>query len=417
MKNFQNPKPVQKVEVSEKNVKLRVILLIVAIVVAVAAFVFAVNGLFSSDPGWTEITVPSISDWNSGNEFTFTYNLGAGGMSATREKKALTEEYTEASIHAYQTLAAEYDSEKQGNLYDLNHHPNTMMEVDPLLYSALKAMDEHSSRVHFLAPVYRVYDNVFYSLSDENAAQWDPHLSEDALSRVTEILSYATDPESVKIEFFGENKVRLVVSQFYRAYAYENGIEDFVDFYYLRNAFIADYLAETMQEKGYTNGAIFSVDGYTRILSGAGDFDTRFYDNVNGYPVLSAIFPLKAGAASVNLHDFKIHAKETLFYRYQTGEVRSPLISEQTGLNVSALNALLGYSSQMDCAEIALTMLPNYLAEEFDFSVLSQWQKKGIECVTVQEKTVFFTEETLPISVNEAIDPPYQKQVFLDAQK
>ena len=62
----------------------------------------------------------------------------------------------------------------------------------------------------------------------------------------------------------GDNKVCLNVSDEYLAFLQENGVDSLIDFGWLKNAFVVDYLAEVMIARGYTLGAITSYDGYTR---------------------------------------------------------------------------------------------------------------------------------------------------------
>ena len=52
-----NVRPVQKVELSEKNTRQRFIAVIVLLVIASGAFMYALNGLMSNDSGWTNIEV------------------------------------------------------------------------------------------------------------------------------------------------------------------------------------------------------------------------------------------------------------------------------------------------------------------------------------------------------------------------
>ena len=49
------PKPVERVEVHEGNIKARIIFLILAVLIAVIAFSFAIGSATKVDTGWREI--------------------------------------------------------------------------------------------------------------------------------------------------------------------------------------------------------------------------------------------------------------------------------------------------------------------------------------------------------------------------
>ena len=58
----------------------------------------------------------------------------------------------------------------------------------------------------------------------------------------------------------------MSVSDDYLAFAEKNFISDFIDFSWMKNAFITDYVADVMIDNGYTLGSLTSYDGFTRNL-------------------------------------------------------------------------------------------------------------------------------------------------------
>lgn len=89
-----NVRPVQKVEL-EKNTRQRLIAVIVLLVIASGAFMYALNGLMSNDSGWTNIEASSSAEINCGDDFIFQYYVGAAGVNATAEKSA------DAALHRF----------------------------------------------------------------------------------------------------------------------------------------------------------------------------------------------------------------------------------------------------------------------------------------------------------------------------
>ena len=99
-RSVQNDRPtvdkVIHIPMPEDRIKLRTVLVIALIVIAVAAFAFGVNSLVSTDAGLQEITVLS-GEMNAGEDFTFYYNLGYNGADATDERREVRALYTEAA--------------------------------------------------------------------------------------------------------------------------------------------------------------------------------------------------------------------------------------------------------------------------------------------------------------------------------
>ena len=145
-----NVRPVQKVELSEKNTRQRLIAVIVLLVIASGAFMYALNGLMSNDSGWTNIEASSSAEIHCGDDYIFRYYVGAAGVNATAEKKALTLLYTDSIVKAYKIFSSDESFEGITNVYDLNRHPNETMVVDDALYHAFELIAETGNRAIYL---------------------------------------------------------------------------------------------------------------------------------------------------------------------------------------------------------------------------------------------------------------------------
>ena len=126
-----NLRPVEKIELSEKNLLVRLILVLVLITVAGVAIYFGVNGLLAGNAGWTEIDASSSSQTNCSDEFVFQYEVGTGEKSASVEKKALIQIYSQATETAYQLFQESARFDDVHNVAYINQHPNEEIEVDP----------------------------------------------------------------------------------------------------------------------------------------------------------------------------------------------------------------------------------------------------------------------------------------------
>ena len=199
----------------------------------------------------------------------------------------------------------------------------------------------------------------------------------------------------MNLELLGEGRVRLFVSREYLAYAQENGIDSFIDFYWMKNAFVADYLAESLIEAGYTRGSISSYDGFVRNLDGRDvSYSFNLYDRVAPGEAASreetgdeagqgqgpdgagtdaqilrlATLQYKGPASLVYLRDYPVTSMDQRYYRMADGQMRTAYIDPRDGLCHSSLGSLVSYSysSTLGCADVLLSVLPVYMADAFD---------------------------------------------------
>lgn len=182
------------------------------------------------------------------------------------QKKALTLLYTDSIVKAYKMFSMDESFEGITNVYDLNRHPNETMVVDDALYHAFELIAETGNRAIYLAPVYTEYDNLFFCNDDSETVNYDAYQNGEVAAYFSEVAAYSNDPSDVNVELLGGNQVRLSVSDDYLAFAEKNFISDFIDFSWMKNAFITDYVADVMIDNGYTLGSLTSYDGFTRNL-------------------------------------------------------------------------------------------------------------------------------------------------------
>ena len=178
--NRRQPKPVQKVQLSEKNVGRRIVLVVLFLAIGSGFLVYGFMNFLRGDSGWREISVKAGSELNCSEDFTLKYNVGAGGVSAGGEAKALSLIYTDAAVKGYRLFNIDESFDDVTNLYDINQHPNEVMTVDPVLYDALKKVSDANCREIYLGPLYASLENLCMSNDDAAAAQFDPEKDDDA---------------------------------------------------------------------------------------------------------------------------------------------------------------------------------------------------------------------------------------------
>lgn len=381
-RTYDQPAPVERVELNEKHPRARMIILIVAIVVALIAFGHVVVSRATVTSGWREIEANTTADrMNVSQDFVFTYHLGSSGISAAAESKALVLLYTEATEKAYRIFNHHEAFEGVNNLYSLNQQVNTPVQVDPALYQAFELIDRLNSRYVYLAPVYAEYHNLFFCNDDWETVSFDPYQSDEARDYVAQVAAFARNPADVNVDLLGDNTVQLTVSDEYLAFAEEYGIPAFVDFYWMTDAFVIDYLAGILEENGYDKGAISSYDGFVRCLSNTDiGYTYQVYDELENGLILSAANMNYAGGTTlVNLHRMPLNTqKEIYYYRFDDGSVRSAHADVADGLSKAVTPVMIGTSDSMGCAEAVMRLTPVYAADALDEAAVHQLTEDGL---------------------------------------
>lgn len=380
----------------ENKLKLRTALVIALIVLAVASFAFGINSLVGTDAGMAEITVLS-GEMNSGDDFTFYYNLGFGGADATDERREVRSLYSQAATDALEIFSSDVEAEGGGNLYYLNSRPNEDVAVDGALYSALEQLEGSGTRYHYLAPLYEQYYAMFNSASDAEAAEYDPRLNDAQAEFFSQIAAFASDSGEIALELLGDNKVRLHVSEEYMRFAEANGVTTFIDLTWMKNAFIADYIAQELIDAGYTHGALISDDGFMRCLDDETGAEYSFtFSHRDGTTITNLSTLQFSGTVSIAyLHDYPLESGNSGgYYLYSDGTLRSAFLDTADGLDRSCVPELAAYSFEDGCAGLALRLAPVFISSDLDMNELAELEKDGI--------TVYYTQDGVLCSTAES---------------
>lgn len=399
--NRRRPKPVQKVQLSEKNVGRRIVLVVLFLAIGSGFLVYGFMNLLRGDSGWREISVKAGSELNCSEDFTLKYNVGASGASAGGEAKALSLLYTDAAVKGYRLFNIDESFDDLTNLYDVNHHPNEVLTVDPVLYDALKKVSDAGCQEIYLGPLYAFFENLCTSNDDAIAAQFDPEKNDDAAEEAAAVAAFVQNPDDISLEFSGENQVCLHVSDAYLAYASEMGYTAYVDFFWMKNAFLIDYLADTIRGEGYQLGILSSKDGFVRCLDESGEKEYQYpLYHLSGKTIGSYGYMEYQGPESiVFFHTYPLGKLDTYrYYQYEDGTMRTPYLSAADGKDHTASSELVAYAETKGCAETLLTVLPAYQAESLSREMLDGFAGNGIYSVWFETDQVQTTDETLSVT-------------------
>ena len=393
-------------ELSGGNRTVRWVLIAILLVVGAVALTFGLLKALETPAGWQKVEGPSAG-LSCSHEFTLMYEFGAGERSATEERKMLQPLYAEACVRAWKLFYNEAGQTDVTGLYALNQKPNTQIQVDGHLYTALKQLVDNGTRAIYLAPVYAAYGNVFYSDDETLALESDPTTDPDTRDYVANLASFACDPETIQLQMHDQNQVTLFVSQEYLTFARENEVAYFLDFGWLRNAFIIDYMAKILVDNGFTNGYFTSVDGFVRNLDQrATGYSFNLFDKGKAVAVME--YP---GAASIAfLRSYPVYQEDYgRFYTFSDGRTVTSLIDPGDGQCKAALDQIVTYSREKGCAELAMSMLPVYVTEDLDELLLSELTQQGIYSLWFAGTQLSYNLQNLKLQV---YDDSYTPQLI-----
>ena len=387
------PKPVERMALDEKHSKKRIILLAASLIIAAAAFLYALFSALHVEAGWREITDDGTQGLTCAGDFVFQYRLGSGEKSAALEVKELTKWYTEAAARAFRLFDGVKEYADCNNVATLNRRINEPVQMDSGLYAALKTANQ--GRYLYLGFLYQDDYALFRSASDAEAAPFDPlHSQEEAAFR-QEAARWARDESAVWLEFLENDAVCLHVSEEYAAFAREYESTAFIDFGWMKNAFIADFLAQELQDMGYRCGYLSSYDGFVRNLDAGNQFGYDVFDVKEEKLYQAAALQYQAPSSLLCLRSFRASEKETYFYRWQDGSVRTAHLSPEDGAHRDAFTSLTALSKEKGCGDMLMRLLPVQISDASDAQALAALEREGILTLALQNGQRVYGSESL----------------------
>ena len=375
---MREPNPIQRVELSEKNKTLRIIAAIALFVIGVVGITVGIKSALSKDTGWQRVQI-TTQERNCSEQFVLQYNFGGTGAQATAVNQKLQSVYGEACVKAYGLFTIDEEIAGVNNMYYVNRHPNETVTVDPVLYAAFEKLQD--TPWLYLGPVYSHYSNMIFNTDETLLDQLDPALSAEAKAYVTKLSDFAADRNAVELKLLGDNQVMLAVSQEYLTFAKAEEIETFIDFSYLTNAFIIDYLADSLVEAGLTDCYLVSSDGFTRNLASGQKFRFNIFDRIDNIVYPAAVMEYQGPISMVYLKDYP-NANSDMNYRGRMDYFIHLMADPADGMYRTAEENLVSYSYELGCVDVLLQMLPGFVGSEFRLpqELFSIWCEDDLVC-------------------------------------
>lgn len=385
-----DPDPVTNVEISGKHIKLKIIVVVVATVIALVFFGMGIVNCMSESKGWKTLGFQTDLG-NCSGDFVCYYYLDQDGRSGKDLLNDVNNDYAEACIGAYRIFNADEEFGSLNNLATLNRNINTEITVNSVLYSALQAMVESGGRSLYLAPVYSYYYKLYFSDDELSAAENDPAKNDELAEKFGEILHFTNSDEHINLQFLGDDKVKLCVSSEYSAYAEAESFY-YLDFFNYKNAFIIDYIADFMSGRGH-GGIISGFDGCMRsFLSDTQTYTLNVFDLDDNFSNVAATLTGNGKISSVRFRDYDTSAAQyDYFYTYSDGITVTPYLTDK-GLNCSCMHDFLAYSYTETCAYVMLKAQPVFASEVFDDAKLSDLKNRSVFSVYCSENEVLYND-------------------------
>ncbi len=381
-----------KIEVSDRHVKARLIAAVIFLVISAVSLGYAVSILTGTDKGWQFISA-SGNGAEYAAQFALAYELGALDKSARSENREIGQIYSEACLKAGRAFDTYVVS--PGNIRTLNDSPNEVVELDSVLYDAFELLEQHGDRTVYLGPAFRLYENVFSCTEDWQLEDFDPECNEELEKLFDRIAVYARDPDSVRVELLGENRARLYMSEEYLAFLEYEELGGALDFGWMKNAFITDFIADSLVSAGYTRGSISSYDGYARNMDGSSGtmYSLNIFDDVDGAAAVVARLDYLGTMTFVSYRDFPVNTMDSQrIYVAADGERKTMYLSLEDGLPCAGADSLTVYSDTLGCAETMLLSLPVFQQEKISDVSLARLTDRGILAVLAGDRRLLVTD-------------------------
>lgn len=382
-KKTKEKKPIllEEIPFTDKERRVRIVFVIIFAVIGIVALTYAISGLVRHESGWQTIQADQVNTGALDQEIFFQYYIGNSGIAVSGEIKKVRQAYSDLLRQSYRLFNASETFPGVHNIAHLNEHVNEIVKVNQVLYDAFEKLNRHQSRAIYLAPIYELFESAFFSEFDMDAAMYDPKTNKDARAFCNEVAAFASDSDAIQLETLGNLNVRLSVSPAYLEFAEDAGIEKFIDLFWMKNAFIVDYVADQLIEEGITKGNLSSYDGFIRNLDQSEtSYSINVFDRVGQDIFQPARFDYKGRISMVYLRNYKHYDLDRMhYYTHPDSTVLTSYVSPEDGLPHSALNDFTAYSRKMGCSDILLHVAPLYIADTLDENEIKKLPLQGID--------------------------------------
>lgn len=317
------------IEVSDRNLVLRLVGFVLALIVAGVAIATGVTQLTKKEPGWAVVAQQDDDTamlYRAGVEFQYHYTGDSAAIrAATRELEPL---FSDSLRRAYRLLDAEEAWTGYTNLATLNAHPGEDIAVPAALFQVLTDAAARTARGEgyslYAGPLNQAWADILYA---SNPQDYDPSVNPEEAERLATLTQLANDPTACRLTVVDAEQyvLRLEVSQAARdtldALEVETGV---LDLGLLHDAYLLQLVTDDLENSGWRCGVLTTRSGLTVNLSESDAGDFYLHDLVEGELKEVGTLP---GGANTALSRFKAFPVEEAGYYTVNGLWRSPYVT------------------------------------------------------------------------------------------
>lgn len=348
----------EELTVSTSHVKLRVVLFILVLIVAVGAFSYGFAQIGHKDPGYYEITVLPNDEapmYSVGLELVYYFDGKSNDIKA--EMNALKSVYADALMWSYKLLDENRTYPGFTNIASLNEAPGQTMEVGAELASVLADAWERTKAGGNYSVVAGAVSAAWTEILSLDEA--DEFLTAENLSRIEALAAQTADLSQFSFSREG-NAVCFSVSEDYRTFLAAGEYSGTVlSLGILRDAYRLELIRDRLESMGYTQGYLTTDSGITVCLSDHTGASFTMYGFDGTEPQRCASAPAEAGAVSAFVRVFPMSEGELLYHVFG-GRFYHPCFSLKAGIctdRVLCADTLRGDGDVVQCVSDAYELL------------------------------------------------------------
>ncbi len=335
MRNFDR----DDIQVSTKHVKLRIVLFVLALLVAIGAITYGVSELGKKAPGYYRIEATADEELLLlDGRVNFQYVFKGSKSEINAEMRQLQALYCASLRSNSRLLDAENTYTGVINLAEINANPGREMmvsgELFEVLVDALALTREEQGYSLFAGPLRAEWNSLLILADPE---PFDPAADPDEAERLARLSALVSDLSNFSFEIVDPQKhtVRFDFSDRLRECMRELELDcPVLDLNLLHDAYLLRLIARDLEAQGYTNGCLTAASGVTLSLSGhnGGDLEYSVIGFDGEYCESAATLPMEAGSAYSLLRAFALDGEA---YGYYTAETDGGTVYRHPNVPVS----------------------------------------------------------------------------------
>lgn len=286
---MENKEEGRKISLSKtKHLELYIIAFVVTVAVAAVLITCSALGVFTNFAGYAELETAAYSDVKFTHDIHCYIYFKGNDMQVSSKKRKASSLFSTLYREIYMMTDPYVDySPYSVSLKQINRSLGEDVKVDERLYLLLKDAYEKSDPQNnnysiFAATLYHEWDSLLYfgALGDYES---DPLFDEEEANYLSELASMINNPSNYSLEFKENNVVNLNISNEYKEFleTYDN-TSPIISLNVLESAYQMQYIANKLEEVGYTNGYLVDDFGNGLTLKGFTSLNHNLYDIQDG---------------------------------------------------------------------------------------------------------------------------------------